>query len=231
MQFANQNLIESLQKAKDDTDALNRELDVRVRGRTAQLLEADQRKDEFLATLAHELRNPLASIRFALESLKRDPPPATAARAQAIIERQISQLVRLVDDLLDVSRITANKIQLRHEPLDLGGLMVTTVESITPLAVASGHTLDVEVPARAIYIDGDATRLVQVFANVLSNAVKFTPRYGHIWFTADRRSDVAIVRIRDTGVGITAEMLPRVFDMFHQAEPVLERSTGDSASA
>jgi signal transduction histidine kinase/ActR/RegA family two-component response regulator len=226
LQFANENLIESLRKAKDDTDALNRELEFRVRERTAQLLEADQRKDEFLATLAHELRNPLAPIRFALESLKRDAPRATAVRAQAIIDRQVGQLVRLVDDLLDVSRITANKIHLRRAPLDLGRLMVTAVESITPLAVASGHALDVQVPTSAICIDGDATRLVQVFANVLSNAVKFTPRGGHIWFTAEQASDVAVVRIRDTGVGIANDVLPRVFDMFHQAEPVLERSTG-----
>ena len=226
LQFANQNLIEHLQQAKNYTDALNRELDFRVRDRTAQLLEADQRKDEFLATLAHELRNPLAPIRFALESLKRNPPPAAAVRARAIIERQVRQLVRLVDDLLDVSRITANKIQLRREPLDLARLMATAVESIAPLAVASGHTLDVQAPDRAIFIDGDATRLVQVFANVLSNAVKFTPHGGRISFTADRRSDVAIVCIRDTGVGIATEVLPRVFDMFHQAEPILERSAG-----
>ena len=226
LRFANQNLIESLQKAKDDTDALNRELEFRVGDRTAKLLEADQRKDEFLATLAHELRNPLAPIRFALETLKGDAPQATAERARDVIERQVTQLVRLVDDLLDVSRITANKIQLRREPLDLARLMATAVESITPLATASGHTLDVQLPAQPICIDGDGARLVQVFANVLNNAVKFTPRDGHIWFTADRQSDVAIVRIRDTGVGIAADVLPRVFDMFHQAEPVLERSTG-----
>ena len=134
--------------------------------------------------------------------------------------------MRLVDDLLDVSRITANKIQLRREPLDLARLMGTAVESITPLATASGHTLDLQPPAESICIDGDATRLVQVFANVLNNAVKFTPRDGHIWFSADRRADVAIVRIRDTGVGIAAEVLTRVFDMFQQAEPVLERSSG-----
>jgi signal transduction histidine kinase/ActR/RegA family two-component response regulator len=225
LRFANQNLIESLRTAKDDTDALNRELEFRVRDRTAALLQADQRKDEFLATLAHELRNPLAPIRFALEALKGDAPPAMAVRAREVIERQVRQLVRLVDDLLDVSRITANKIQLRREPLDLARLMSAAVESITPLATAAGHTLDVQVPAQPITIDGDGARLVQVFANVLHNAVKFTPRGGHIWFTADREADVAMVRIRDTGVGIAADVLPRVFDMFHQAEPVLERST------
>ena len=226
LRFANQNLIASLQTAKNDTDALNRELEFRVHDRTARLIEADQRKDEFLATLAHELRNPLAPIRFALETLKGDAPPAAAARARDVIERQVRQLVHLVDDLLDVSRITANKIQLRREPLDLGRLMANAVESITPLATASGHRLDVQLPARPICIDGDGARLVQVFANVLNNAVKFTPRDGHIWFTAELQSDRAIVRIRDTGVGIAPEVLSRVFDMFHQAEPVLDRSTG-----
>jgi signal transduction histidine kinase/ActR/RegA family two-component response regulator len=226
LRFANQNLIASLQKAKNDTDALNRELEFRVGDRTAKLLEADQRKDEFLATLAHELRNPLAPIRFALEALKGDAPSAAAGRARDVIERQVRQLVRLVDDLLDVSRITANKIQLRREPLDLARLMETAAESITPLATASGHTIDVQLPARAIWIDGDGARLVQVFANVLNNAVKFTPRDGNIWFTADRQSDVATVRIRDTGVGIAAEVLSSVFDMFHQAEPALDRPSG-----
>ena len=143
-----------------------------------------------------------------------------------MIERQVGQLVRLVDDLLDVSRITANKIQLRREPLDLARLMATAVESITPLATAAGHTLDVQPPSAPVRVDGDGARLVQVFANVLNNAVKFTPRGGHIWFTADEQSNEAVVRIRDTGVGIAADVLPRVFDMFHQAEPILERSTG-----
>jgi len=226
LRFANENLIEILRRAKDDTDALNRELELRVRDRTAQLLEADQRKDEFLATLAHELRNPLAPIRFALEMLKGDAPQATGERARDVIERQVRQLVRLVDDLLDVSRITAGKIQLRRESLDLARLMATAVESITPLATASGHTLDLQLPAQPISIDGDGVRLGQVFANVLNNAVKFTPRDGRIWFSAGQQSDVAIVRIRDTGVGIPADVLPRVFEMFHQGEPVLERSIG-----
>jgi signal transduction histidine kinase/ActR/RegA family two-component response regulator len=225
LRFANENLIASLQEAKNDADALNRDLESRVRDRTAKLLEADQRKDEFLATLAHELRNPLAPIRFALEALKGDEAPKDAGRARDVIERQVRQLVRLVDDLLDVSRITANKIQLRREPLDLARLMETAAESITPLATASGHTIDVRLPAHATWIDGDGARLVQVFANVLNNAVKFTPPGGNIWFTADRQPDVAIVRIRDTGVGIAGDVLARVFDMFHQAEPALDSPT------
>ena len=226
LRFANQDLIESLQRAKNEADALNRDLELRVRDRTAMLTEADQRKDEFLATLAHELRNPLAPIRFALEALKVDTPPPTAARARDVIERQVRQLVRLVDDLLDVSRITANKIQLRREPLDVARLMAIAVESITPLATAAGQTLHAQPPANPILVNGDGARLVQIFTNVLQNAVKFTPRDGHIWFTAEQQSNTVVVRVRDTGVGIAPDVLPRVFDMFHQAEPVLDRTTG-----
>jgi signal transduction histidine kinase/ActR/RegA family two-component response regulator len=223
--FENQDLIDSLQAAKNDADALNRELELRVRDRTARLEEQDRLKDEFLATLAHELRNPLAPIRFALEALKTDSPPATAARARDVIERQVAQLVRLVDDLLDVSRITANKIRLHREPLELAPLMTTAVDSIAALAAAAGHTVHVRPPYARIRVDGDGARLVQVFANILNNAVKFTPPGGQIWFTAGEQNGTATVRIRDTGSGISPEVLPRVFDMFHQAEPVLERST------
>jgi signal transduction histidine kinase/ActR/RegA family two-component response regulator len=225
LRFDNQDLIDSLQTAKHEAEALNRELELRVRDRTAKLLEQDQRKDEFLAMLAHELRNPLAPIRFALEALKVDDARPIAARARDVIERQVGQLVRLVDDLLDVSRITASKIQLRRESLDLAPLMATAVESITAVATAAGHTVDVQLPSTPVRINGDGARLVQVFANVLNNAVKFTPPGGHIWFTAEAHSSTALVRIRDTGMGITPDVLPRVFDMFHQAEPVLERST------
>ena len=190
------------------------------------LTEADQRKNEFLATLAHELRNPLAPIRFALEKLKGDNPSVTAARARDVIDRQVGQLVRLVDDLLDVSRITTGKMMLRREPHDLAQLMTTAVESIMPLVTAADHTLEVELPRAPIYVDGDGARVVQVFANALHNAVKFTPRGGRIWFTAERQSDEAVVRIRDNGLGIAPDVLPRVFEMFQQAEPILERSAG-----
>jgi signal transduction histidine kinase/ActR/RegA family two-component response regulator len=224
--FENQHLVESLQTAKNQADALNRDLELRVRERTTRLLEADQRKDEFLATLAHELRNPLAPIRFALEGLKPDAPEPIAARAHEVIERQVGQLVRLVDDLLDVSRITANKVHLRREPHALARLMTIAAESVMPLARTADQTLDVVLPSPSMWVNGDATRLVQVFANILNNAVKFTPHGGHIWFTADQDADEAVVRIRDNGIGIAADVLPRVFDMFKQAEPILERSSG-----
>ena len=226
LRFENQDLVESLQVAKNQTDQLNRDLELRVGERTAKLREADQRKDEFLATLAHELRNPLAPIRFAVEGLKTGAPPDMAARAHDVIERQVGQLVRLVDDLLDVSRITANKIHLRREPHALARLMTIAVESIMPLARAADHQIEVALPPPSVLVDGDGTRLVQVFANVLNNAVKFTPPGGHVWFTADLRSHEAVVRIRDTGIGIAPDILPRVFDMFQQAAPILERSSG-----
>ena len=226
LRFENQNLIEGLETAKNHAEALNRELELRVSDRTAKLVEADQRKDEFLATLAHELRNPLAPIRFALETLKAGTPPASAARAREVIDRQIRQLVRLVDDLLDVSRITANKIHLSREPHELARLMATALESIMPLATAADQKLDVRMPSTSIRVDGDGVRLVQIFANVLNNAVKFTPPGGNIGFTADQQSNEAVVRIRDTGIGIAPDLLPRVFDMFQQAEPILERSVG-----
>jgi CheY-like chemotaxis protein len=143
-----------------------------------------------------------------------------------VIERQVRQLVRLVDDLLDVSRITTNKMVLRREPHEVARLMATAVESIMPLARAAGHTLTMEPPAAPSYVDGDGARLVQVFANALSNAVKFTPRGGQIWFTGQQQSHEVVIRIRDTGMGIAPDVLPRVFDMFQQAEPILERSAG-----
>jgi signal transduction histidine kinase/ActR/RegA family two-component response regulator len=226
LRFDNHDLIESLQAAKDHAEALNRDLEIRVTDRTAELLEADQRKDEFLATLAHELRNPLAAIRFAVESLKAGEPPSSAARAREVVDRQVGQLVRLVDDLLDVSRITANKIHLRRAPHDLARLMATAVESVTPLSTAANQRLDVRMPATPIWVEGDGARLVQIFANVLGNAVKFTPPGGHIAFSAGLQSTDAVVRITDTGIGIAAEVLPRVFDLFQQAEPILERSAG-----
>ena len=226
LRFDNLELIENLRAAKNYTDALNRDLELRVRDRTAMLTEADQRKNEFLATLAHELRNPLAPIRFALETLKGGSPPVTAARARDVIDRQVGQLVRLVDDLLDVSRITTGKMMLRRETHELARLMTTAVESIVPLATAADHRLEVKLPVAPSCVDGDGARLVQVFANALNNAVKFTPRGGQIWFTAEMQANEAVVRIRDTGLGIAPDVLPRVFDMFQQAEPILERSAG-----
>jgi PAS domain S-box-containing protein len=190
------------------------------------LAAANQRKDEFLATLGHELRNPLAPIRYAMELWRPDVPPDRLAHARDVIERQVTQLVRLVDDLLDASRMTTNKIRLRREPVRLADLMKMTVEGAAPLASAAEHHLDVELASPTVWINGDAARLVQAFSNVLNNAVKFTPPGGRISFTAHVRRDEAVVRVRDTGIGIAAEALPHLFVMFHQEGNLLERSTG-----
>ena len=226
LRFANHDLVESLSVAKQQAEALNRDLEARVRDRTARLTEADRRKDEFLATLAHELRNPLAAIRFAVENLRPASPPAAAARAREVVERQVQQLVRLVDDLLDVSRITADKMTLRCDAHDLAQLMTTAVESIGPMAGAADHRLTVRLPSRPLTVNGDGARLVQVFTNILNNSVKFTPRGGEIAFTAEEQDGEAVVRFRDSGIGIAPDALPRVFDLFHQADQVLDRFTG-----
>jgi PAS domain S-box-containing protein len=190
------------------------------------LAAANQRKDEFLATLGHELRNPLAPIRYAMELWKPDVPPAALAQARDVIERQMTQLVRLVDDLLDASRMTTNKIRLRREPVRLADLMEMAVECAAPLASAADHHLDVDLPPATVWINGDAARLVQTFSNVLNNAVKFTPRGGRISFTADVQGNEAVVRVHDTGIGIAPEALPHLFEMFHQEGNILDRSTG-----
>jgi len=188
--------------------------------------EAERKRDEFLATLAHELRNPLAPIRFALQSLKTNATPDVAAHARDVIDRQVTQMVRLVEDLLDVSRITTNKIRLRLEPVRLAGLIEAAADAASPLASAAEHRFRVELPAEDVWIDGDGTRLIQVFSNVLNNAIKFTPRGGQVSFSAEVGPHEAVVRVVDSGIGIAADALPRLFEMFHQEGRILERSTG-----
>jgi signal transduction histidine kinase len=189
------------------------------------LREADRRKDEFLATLAHELRNPLAPIRFALTLLDKGAAE-TGPRARQVIERQVAHLVRLVDDLLDVSRITRNKIQLRREPLALADAMRLAVESAAPAATAANHRLAVVEPEPDVHVDADLARLVQVFTNLLNNAVKFTPPGGHIWFEAAATVDAVTVTVRDDGLGVDPALLPHLFEMFHQGPGVVPRSQG-----
>ena len=191
------------------------------------LKEAHQRKDEFLATLAHELRNPLAPIRNAVELLRiKDPPDPELREARDIIDRQVQQMTRLVDDLLDVSRITSGKIKLQKTRISLQTVVADTVESSRPFIEALDHNLNVTLPPTPIYMEGDATRLVQVFSNLLTNAAKYTETGGRIWLTAEQCNGDAIVSIGDTGIGIDPEHLPHVFEMFSQVGPALERSQG-----
>jgi PAS domain S-box-containing protein len=191
------------------------------------LQEADRRKDQFLATLAHELRNPLAPLRNGLQLLQisRDDGEVTE-KVHEMMNRQVNHLVRLVDDLLEVSRITRGKILLRREPSDLSTLVRNAVETARPLIETGRHTLELELLPERLIVDADPVRLVQVFANLLNNAAKFTEPAGKISVSMARDGASAVVRIRDNGVGISAEMLPRVVDVFVQADEGQSRSQG-----
>jgi signal transduction histidine kinase/ActR/RegA family two-component response regulator len=192
-----------------------------------QLRDSDRRKDEFLAVLAHELRNPLAPIRNSLQLLRMgNGNGEIIEQARSVMERQLEHMVHLIDDLLDVSRITRGKIQLRKERVELAAAVQSALEAARPLIEASNHELTVRLPPEPTYLDADPTRLAQVFSNLLTNAAKYTERAGRIWLTVERQSGDAVVSVRDTGIGIAAEYLPRVFQMFSQVAPALERSQG-----
>jgi two-component system CheB/CheR fusion protein len=214
----------------DVTDARQAER-LRIDAETLRLL--DRRKDEFLGILAHELRNPLAPMRFALELMRRPEQTAPqAAHARQVLERQVNHMVRIVDDLLDVSRITQGKVDLRKESLQLSDLVRAAVELSRPAIDAARHTLTVSLPDESVTLNGDAVRLTQVVVNLLNNAVKFTPPAGHIWLMAETLAtdgdapDQVRIRVRDTGIGIRPELRDKVFDMFIQGDRSLERARG-----
>jgi PAS domain S-box-containing protein len=185
--------------------------------RTQEVLrDADRRKDEFLATLAHELRNPLAPIRSALEVLRDDP--RSHGELYPVLERQVSQLVRLVDDLLDLSRIAHGHIELRPERVALADVLRSAIETARPQLDASGHALAVRLPDAPLWLDADPLRLSQLFVNLLVNAARYTPDGGHVEVAAQTRGGEAVVAVRDDGIGIAADMLPRVFDPFTRVE-------------
>ncbi|MDY3562637.1 PAS domain S-box protein [Gemmata sp. JC673] len=191
------------------------------------LQEQDRRKDEFLATLAHELRNPLAPVRNGVQILRAAlPPDPRLSRTLGMMERQLGQMVHLVDDLMDVSRVSSGKVVLRRERVSLRAVVDAAVETSRQLIEAARHELVVQLPPGPVTIDADHTRTVQVLANLLNNAAKYTPHGGRIVLTAEAVGGEAVVRVADTGVGIPADMLPRVFDMFTQVGTSLERSQG-----
>ena len=190
------------------------------------LKSADQRKDEFLATLAHELRNPLAPIRNGLQIMRMTNDVEAIARAQLMMERQLQQMVRLVDDLLDVSRITTGKLVLRTERVSLREVMVTAIDAVRALIDAKRHTLSVDLPANTVELDADPTRLSQILSNILNNAVKYTEPGGSIRVTARLAYSAVEIRVSDTGVGIAADELPAVFEMFTQFDASPERTHG-----
>ena len=191
------------------------------------LIEADRRKDEFLATLAHELRNPLAPIRSSLYILKlTGKAEGTVARIYDLLERQVKHLVRLVDDLMEVSRISRGRIELRKEPIDVQTVILNAIETSRPLIDDAGHQLEVEVPDEPIGLDADPVRLAQVVTNLLNNAAKYTDSGGHIWLAARREGTNAVISVRDNGRGIRPDILPRVFDLFAQTTGGHDHSHG-----
>jgi PAS domain S-box-containing protein len=199
-----------------------------LREHTAILADLHRRKDEFLAMLSHELRNPLAPIVNALQLLRiqRGSYNPTERQARTIIERQVGLLRHLIDDLLEVSRITTGKFQLRREQIAVAGIVEGAVQTVRPLIEERRHKLSISVPQEPIWLHCDAARLEQVIVNLLTNAAKYTNEGGQIWLTAEREGETAVLRVRDTGIGIAPELLPRVFDLFTQAERGLDRSQG-----
>ncbi|MEZ5284713.1 MAG: ATP-binding protein [Vicinamibacterales bacterium] len=230
-----------MQGLKRQRNAVMADLEARVLERTraledantklqrsqAQLRDADRRKDEFIATLAHELRNPLAPMVTGMELLRTDGTgPEARMLAHDVVSRQIRHMVRLIDDLLDVSRITADKLTLRLEPVNVIDVLEQAVETAREHVLRDGHELSIDVPRDPVVVEGDATRLTQVFANLLLNACRYTPAGGHISLHARVHGAAVVVRVRDTGIGIPEEFLPRLFDKFSQVASPLDRRGG-----
>ena len=191
------------------------------------LRDADRKKDDFIALLAHELRNPLAPIRNGLQVLRlAENDKATVARAREMMDRQLSHMVRLIDDLLDVSRITRNKMELRKARVLVADIIKNAVEAAGPAIHESQHELTVILPPEPVTLEADLTRLAQVFSNLLTNSAKYTPRGGNIWLSIEQIGDQVAVSVRDSGIGIPATSLPKIFDMFSQVDRSIERSTG-----
>ncbi|MGZ8254836.1 MAG: PAS domain-containing protein [Burkholderiaceae bacterium] len=202
--------------------------DITERKRTElTLLDADRRKDEFIATLAHELRNPLAPMLNAIQLLQLDGDvDVTRQRAKDIIERQVQQMARLIDDLLDISRITLGKLTLRREPVDFGAVVDEAIELARPHITAAEHRFELQLPMRPVRLAGDATRLAQVLSNLLINAAKYTPRQGRISLAVETEADEAVIRVRDSGIGIARENLGGLFDKFSQVRSAQDRAGG-----
>jgi PAS domain S-box-containing protein len=216
-----------LRKAKEEAERRANEAEearAAVKDREQRLHYESQLKDEFLATLAHELRNPLAPLRNVAEILRLEPLTETARQATGVMERQISQLVRLIDDLMDVSRITRGQLTLRRERVDLRSIIESAVETAQPQMTSAQVTLTVDLPPHPLTLDADATRISQVFLNLLTNAAKFTPQGGQVFITAKTHVDRVTVIVRDTGIGIDVEDQERVFGMFVQLNRDMRRS-------
>src|SRR5208283_2899404 len=205
-----------------------------LRERADELAELDRRKDEFLAMLSHELRNPLAPILNAAMLLRlhsnrnrlQGIENPILQQSATIIERQVGQLARIVDELLEVSRITTGRIQLHQARIAVGVVVENAVATVRSLIDQRKHDLTVSLPTQAIWLHADPARLEQVVVNLLTNAAKYTDPGGQVWLTLQQEGEEAVLRVRDTGVGIGPEVLPRIFDLFTQAERSLDRSQG-----
>ncbi|MDE1995478.1 MAG: response regulator [Rhizobiaceae bacterium] len=190
------------------------------------LKETDRRKDEFLATLAHELRNPLAPLRHGLDILRRNPNGEGAADIRDMMDRQLVHLVRLIDDLLDVSRVSQGKIELRKDKIKVEDVIRAAVEASRPLIDSAGHSLAIDIPSAPLWLDADHTRLAQVVANLLNNAAKYTPPGGRIGVSVRTDGNEGVIEVSDTGVGIPREMRSKVFQLFAQVDDHLDRAQG-----
>ena len=201
--------------------------DMTDRKRVEALEQAERQMNEFLAMLGHELRNPLAPIRNAVAMMQMNGlSEARQQWARDVIDRQVSHLARLVDDLLDVSRITSGKISLMREPLEVAAVVTAAVEASRPLIEARKHTLEIDLPDEPLRLEGDLTRLSQVVLNLLNNAAKYTSEGGHIRLAVEKAGREVVIRVRDTGMGIPADLLPKIFDLFAQGDRSLDRSEG-----
>jgi signal transduction histidine kinase len=197
-----------------------------LRSQAERLMEADRYKNEFLATLAHELRNPLAPIRTGLTVLKIGKPEQ-APRVLDMMERQLGHMVHLIDDLLDVSRISRGMVTLKGAQVELATVIDSAVETSRPLIAAANHRFTVTMPGNIVWLDADATRVAQIVGNLLNNAAKYTPKGGQIELVAETVDDDVVIRVTDTGISIPAVMLPKIFDLFTQVDRTNERSQGD----
>ena len=198
----------------------------RAQAQAEALVDLHRRKDEFLAMLSHELRNPLAAITNAVELLDLEKDAAFQQKARTIIRRQVGNLVVLVNDLLEVSRVLSGRIQLHEEELDLRGIAQQAVETARTLIDERKHRLNVAFPQEPAWVLGDAIRLEEVIVNLLSNAAKYTPEGGDIWLSIKEEGEEVVIRVRDSGVGIAPDLLPQIFDLFTQAQRTLDRSQG-----
>lgn len=217
---ARQRMLEEEMVVRARTENLNAQLNL-------ELQDANRRKDEFLAMLAHELRNPLAPLRSAVQVMRLlSPPDSKLEWSRDVIERQVNHLARLVDDLLDVSRLMRGMVKLKKKHIELSWVIAEAVETTRPLIDAKGHELTVSLPAEPVQLDGDLTRSTQVFVNLLNNAAKYTDAGGHIVLRAERAGAEVIVRVQDNGQGMKADLIPHVFDLFTQGDRALARSEG-----